>query len=126
MKNREKLRKMTFHGETYLWAYYYDDMDFKNYPYSYYLFSPEDNAKLKVRVYFTRYAPNMNIDAYSEEGTVCMYRGKKMVLNLCQPVFAQQVIEYVFSQCCKKTDTGEIEIRDGDAILEKIGYSEFD
>lgn len=117
---------MTFNGESYLWAYHYDDNDLKNYPYSYYLFVPEDNEKLKVRVYFKRYAPNMNIDAYSEEGTICLYKGERIILNLCRPFFARQFIEYVFSYCCNKTDTGEVEIRDGDAILEKLGYTEFD
>ena len=126
MKNRVKLREMTYDGETYLWAYYYDDMDFSNYPYSYYLFIPKDNEKLKVKVFFTRYAPNMKMDIYSEEGTKCLYHGEKIVINLWRPFFARQVIEYVFSHCCKKTDIGDIEIKYGDTILENIGYSEFD
>ena len=87
MKNRDKLRTMTFNGETYLWAYYFDDKDFSNYPYSYYLFVPKDNNKLKVRVYFTRYAPNMDIDAYSREGSICIYKGEEIILNLCRPFF---------------------------------------
>ena len=125
MKNRKKLREMTFDGETYLWAYHYDDMDFSNYPYSYYLFVPKDNKKLKVRVYFVKYAPNMNLDIYREEGTSCLYKGEKVVLNLCRPFFARQMIEYVFEYCCKRDDTGEIDIKDGDMILEKMGYTEF-
>ena len=28
MKNRSKLRQITFNGESYLWAYHYDDNDF--------------------------------------------------------------------------------------------------
>ena len=48
MKNRKKLRQMTFNGELYLWAYHYDDRDFDNYPYSYYLFVPKENNKLKI------------------------------------------------------------------------------
>ena len=126
MKNRVKLRQMTFNGDSYMWAYHYDDHDFKNYPYSYYLFVPKNNEKLKVRVYFTRYAPNMDLDAYSEEGSICLYKGERIILNLCRPFFAKQLIEYVFSNCCNKTDVGEIEIKDGDAILEKLGYTEFD
>ena len=126
MKNRAKLRQMTFNGESYLWAYYYDDMDFDNYPYSYYLFVPKDNDKLKVRVYFARYAPNLNMDAYSEEGSICLYKGERIILNLCRPFFARQVIEHVFLNCCNKTDIGEIEIRNGDAILERLGYTEVD
>ena len=47
MKNRVKLRQMTFNGDSYMWAYHYDDHDFKNYPYSYYLFVPKNNEKLK-------------------------------------------------------------------------------
>lgn len=126
MKNRTKLRPMTFNGESYLWAYHYDDKDFCNYPYSYYLFVPKNNDKLKVRVYFTRYAPNMSINAYSEEGTICLYKGEKIILNLCRPFFARQMIEYIFSHCCNKTDIGEIDIKDGDTVLEKLGYTEFD
>ena len=117
---------MTFGGVTYLWSYHFDANDFGNYPFSYYLFVPKDNPSLKVRVYFTRYAPNMNIDAYSEEGSICLYNGERTVLDLCRPSAARQVIEYVFSHCCDKTDKGEIEIRDGDAVLEKLGYSDFD
>lgn len=126
MKNRSKLKEMTFDGETYLWAYHYDASDLKNYPYSYYLFVPKDNEKLRVRVYFTRYAPNMDIDAYSEEGTVCLYKGEQVILNLCRPFYARQVIEYVFSHCCCKTDKGETELRNGDHILEELGYTDFD
>ena len=125
MKNRDKLRIITFNGETYYWAYYYDDMDFKKYPYSYYLFIPKANNKLKVRVYFTRYAPNMKLNIYTEDGTMCMFRGEKTILNLNQPYFARQVIEYIFNHCCKTSDIGEISINDGDGILEKIGYSDF-
>ncbi len=125
MKNRVTLRHMSFNGESYLWAYHYDKNDFINYPYSYYLFVPKSNEKLKVRVYFKRYAPNMNLNIYSENGTVCLYNGSKIILNLCRPFFARQVIEYVFSYCCNKTDVGEIEIQDGDAILEKLGYTDF-
>lgn len=129
MKTRSRLREITFNGETYLWAYHYDDKDFNNYPFSYYLFVPKDNNKLKVRVYFTRYAPNMNIDIYSEEGkkgTICLYKGEKTILNLCRPFFARQIIEYVFRYRCNRSDTGEIEIKDGDTILEMLGYTEFD
>ena len=126
MKNRDKLRTMSFNEETYLWAYHYDDMDFSHYPYSYYLFVPKDNNKLKVRVYFKRYAPNMKLDIYSEEGTVCMCNGEKIILNLCRPFFARQVLEYVFEFCCNKSDVGEINIKDGDMILEKLGYKKFD
>lgn len=99
MKNRAKLRQMTFNGNSYLWTYHYDENDLKNYPYSYYLFVPKSNERLKVRVYFTRYAPNMNIDAYSEEGTICLYKGERIILNLCRFFFARQLIEYVFSNC---------------------------
>ncbi|MGN0600160.1 MAG: hypothetical protein ACI4JK_09725 [Oscillospiraceae bacterium] len=126
MKNRDKLRTMTFNGETYLWAYYFDDKDFSNYPYSYYLFVPKDNNKLKVRVYFTRYAPNMDIDAYSREGSICFYKGEEIILNLCRPFFARQIIEYVFEYRCNKSYIGEIDIKDGDTILETLGYTGFD
>ena len=125
MKNRKKLRQMTFNGELYLWAYHYDDRDFDNYPYSYYLFVPKENNKLKVRVYFKRYAPDMAIDIYSEAGTICLYKGERIVLNLCRPFFARQVIEYVFQNCCNNTDTGEVEIKDGDLILNRLGFKEF-
>ena len=47
------------------------------------------------------------------------------MMNLCRPFFAAQVIKYVFAHCCQDTDVGEVEIRDGEAILEKLGYSDF-
>lgn len=122
---RGKLRHIFVNGRGYLWNYYYDDMDFENYPYSYYLFVPESNRRLKVRVYFTKYAPQMNLNIYSHEGTVCLYQGKQVELNLCRPFFAGQMIEYVFGCCCHDTDTGEMELRNGDAILEELGYSDF-
>lgn len=53
MNNRNKLRHIVADDTEYLWNYYYDDMDFINYPYSYYLFIPKNNQKLKVRVHFT-------------------------------------------------------------------------
>lgn len=56
MKNRGKLRHIIVKEKGYLWNYFYDDMDFSNYPYSYYLFVPTENPRLKVRVYFTKYA----------------------------------------------------------------------
>ena len=61
MKNRKKLRYIVVNEKGYLWNYYYDNMDFANYPYSYYLFVPEENQRLKVRVYFTRYAPSLKL-----------------------------------------------------------------
>ncbi|MBD5158632.1 MAG: hypothetical protein HDT23_00025 [Ruminococcus sp.] len=125
MKNRVKLRVMNVDGEKYLWSYNYDDMDFVNYPYSYYLFVPENNKKLKVRVYFTRYSPNMNIDTYSDEGTPCFYGKEKIILNLCRPLFARQILEYVFNNMCSKSDVGEINIKDGDNILYEMGYRDF-
>lgn len=125
MKNRKKLRYIVVKEKGYLWNYYYDNMDFANYPYSYYLFVPEENQRLKVRVYFTRYAPNMNIDVYTAEGTPCLYKGEPCVLNLCRPYFAGQMIEYVFANRCHASDLGELEIRDGDAILEAMWYTDF-
>ena len=126
MKNRVRLRLINVDGEKYLWSYNYDDIDFSNYPYSYYLFVPKDNNRLKVRVYFTRYSPNMNIDAYLYEGTSCFYRGGKIILNLCRPFFARQIIEYVFNNLCSKSDVGEINIKDDDNILNELGYTDFD
>ncbi|MDE5699443.1 MAG: hypothetical protein K2I96_18880 [Lachnospiraceae bacterium] len=125
MKNRGKLRHIVVNDKEYLWNYYYDDMDFSNYPYSYYLFVPKRNPRLKVRVYFTKYAPQMNLDIYAGEGTVCQYQGKQIVLNLCRPVFARQMIEYVFQNCCHDTDVGEFAIKNGEAVLERLGYADF-
>lgn len=125
MKNRGKLRHIVVGGRRYLWNYYYDNMDFTNYPYSYYFFVPEENQRLKVRVYFTKYAPQMNLDVYTAKGTPCLYKGGQIELNLCRPLFARQMIEYIFANCCCDTDAGELEIKDGDAILEALGYSDF-
>lgn len=125
LKNRGKLRHIAVNGKRYLWNYFYDDMDFANYPYSYYLFVPEENQRLKVRVYFTKYAPQMNLDVYTGKGTVCQYQGKQVEMNLCRPHFARQIIEYVFANCCHDTDAGELAIRDGEAVLEEMGYSGF-
>ena len=79
-----------------MWSYNFDDMDFVNYPYSYYLFVPKNNKRLKVRVYFTKYEPQMKLNAYSNKENICGY-----------------------------TDSGEVSIKDGEKILEKIGYSDF-
>lgn len=125
MKNRNKLRTINIDGARYLWSYNFDDMDFINYPYSYYLFVPENNKKLKIRVYFTKYAPNMNLDAYSDDGTPCLCKGEKIILNLCRPFFARQMIEYVFSHCCSPSASGEINIADGDSLLTAMGYENF-
>lgn len=125
MKNRVKLRTIDVNGEKYLWSYNFDDSDYVNYPYSYYLFVPKDNNKLKVRVYFTQYAPNMDLGCYLYDGTPCFYKGEKVILNLCRPLFARQMIEYVFNHCCDKSDNGEINITDGDSILTEMGYEEF-
>ena len=125
MKNRIKLRSMKIDKKEYLWSYNYDDMDFSNYPYSYYLFVPKKNQRLKVRVLFTKYAPPMKLNIYKYEGTACLYEGQQKILNLCRPYFAKQIIEYVFENYCSDNDAGEIEIKDGEKILEEIGYSDF-
>lgn len=125
MKNRGKLRRIVVNGKGYLWNYYYDDMDFANYPYSYYLFVPEENQRLKVRVYFMKYTPQMNLNVYTTEGIVCLYKGEAVVLNLCRPLFARQMIEYIFANCCRDTDVGEFAIKDGEDVLENLGYSDF-
>lgn len=122
---RGKLRRISVDGRRYRWNYMYDDMDFSNYPYSYYVFVPEENQRFKIRVYFTKYEPQMKLDAYLYRGTLCQDRGEQAVMNLCRPFFAAQVIRYVFAHCCQDTDVGEVEIRDGEAILEKLGYSDF-
>ncbi len=66
MKNRSKLRHIIINNKGYLWNYYYDDMDFSSFPYSYYLFVPVNNQKLKVRVYFKKYMPQMNLKFWTE------------------------------------------------------------
>lgn len=125
MKNRVHLREINLNGKEYLWSYNYDNLDFSNFPYSYYLFVPKCNQKLKVRVYFTEYAPPMNLGGNQNEGTPCLYKGQKVILNLCRPFFTKQILEYVFQKYCSDTDTGEIEIKDGDKILTELGYSDF-
>lgn len=124
MKNRAKLRTMTIGEKAYFWSYNYDDMDFSNYPCSYYLFSPAKNPKLTIRVRFSKYAPPMKIDS-PQEGTPCLYHGQPEVMNLCRPHFAKQVLEYVFQNGCSETDTGVIDIPDGERILTELGYSDF-
>lgn len=126
MKNRNKLRLMKIDEKEYLWSYNYDDMDFANYPYSYYLFVPKKNEKLKVRIYFTRFAPQMNLNIYSCEGTPCLFKEQQVILNLCRPYYARQVMEYVFQNYCNENDIGEIDIKDGEKILREIGYSDFE
>lgn len=125
MKNRIKLRSMIIDEKEYLWSYNYDDMDFSNYPYSYYLFVPKENKRLTVRVLFTKYAPPMKLSIYKDEGTACLYKGQQIILNMCRPYFAKQIMEYVFENYCNDNDTGEIEIKDGEKILEEMGYSDF-
>jgi len=125
LKNRGKLRRIVVNGREYLWNYYYDDMDFANYPYSYYLLVPKENPRLKIRIYFTKYEPQMNLDIYTSKGTLCQYQGKEVELNLCRPLFARQVIEYVFKNVCHETDVGELVIKNGEAVLENLGYSDF-
>lgn len=125
LKNRGKLRQIVVNEKEYLWNYYYDDMDFANYPYSYYLFVPRKNQRLKVRVYFTKYEPQMNLDVYTRKGTVCFCQGKQVEMNLCRPWFARQMIKYIFDRCCRDTDVGELEIRNGEAVLEELGYTGF-
>ena len=92
---RSKLRRISVDGKAYRWNYMYDDMDLVNYPYSYYVFVPEENPRFKVRVYFTKYAPQMKLDVYVVEGTICQYQGEPALMNLCRPFFAAQVIRYV-------------------------------
>lgn len=67
----------------------------------------------------------MNLAVYPNEGIPCSYQGRQVVLNLCRPYYARQVIEYVFSYCFPDTTQGEISIKDGEAILEQLGYSDF-
>ena len=95
MKNRNKLRHIIINNKEYLWNYYYDDMDFSNFPYSYYLFVPINNRKLKVSVYFKKYMPQMNLDVYTSEGTPCLYKNKPVVLNLCRPFYGGACNKYL-------------------------------
>ena len=64
--------------------------------------------------------------AYSEEGSVCLYNGKRIILNHFRPFFAGKEIEYVFSHCCNQSDSSEVEIKNGDAVLEKLGFTGFE
>jgi len=125
LKNRRKLRHIIVKGKRYLWNYFYDDMDFTNYPYSYYLFVPAENQQLKVKVYFKKYEPQMKLNVYASEGTICRYKGRPIEMNLCRPFFARQVIEYVFCKYCHDTDVGELVIKNGETVLENLGYSDF-
>ena len=67
----------------------------------------------------------MYLDVYTSKGTICQYKGRQIEMNLCKPLFARQVIEYVFDKCCHDTDVGELAIKNGEAILEHLGYSDF-
>ena len=126
MKNRRKLRKIIVDGKEYLWSYNYDDMDFSDYPHSYYVFVPKEFPALKVRVYFKKYAPQMKISGYLYNGTPCRYNDEEIVMNLCRPYFAAQMISYVFGNICRDAVSGEINIENGDDILRKLGYSDFE
>lgn len=84
---RGRLRQISVDGRAYRWNYYYDDMDFENYPYSYYLFVPEENQRLKVRVYFTKYAPQMNLDCYITGGDSLSVSGRTSCDESVQTVF---------------------------------------
>lgn len=123
MKNRPAPRTLHIGEKEYLWSYNFDKSDYKNYPYSYYMFSPKDNQKLKVRVYFTQYENPTDI---TPSGTPCIYKGENVILNLCEPSAAKRVAEYVFTELIPDNQTGEVELRDGDEILRNIGYKDFE
>ena len=67
----------------------------------------------------------MHLDVYTNEGTICQYKGRQIEMNLCRPLFARQVIEYVFDKYCQDTDVGELAVKNGEDILENLGYSDF-
>ena len=67
----------------------------------------------------------MYLDVYTSDGTICQYKDRQIEMNLCRPLFARQVIEYVFDKCCHDMDVGELVIKNGEAILENLGYLDF-
>lgn len=109
------LRKITVHGQAFLWKYTFDDYDCWNHSR---LFIKSAAQKGQLIVHFQAAPPGY---CPFNEGVPAVYRGEPVVINLNRPRFAAEILAYALEQHID-FQTGVTEITNGLAILKGLGY----
>lgn len=105
MNNSDELKTTYFFNVFYLYKLHRDVVDHTNIPHAYYLFIPKKNQELTVRVHFYKYAQNKYLESFH---------------------YIELVFNYIYEEYFKDTRTGEIDIQDGDRILEELGIQDYE
>ncbi|MGN0438264.1 MAG: hypothetical protein ACI4F4_07030 [Lachnospiraceae bacterium] len=116
----KSFRSVNVRGKLYSWKYVYDDLDFENYPYSYYLIIPDENKKFILKVLFRELEPPMILER--DEGTLAFFEGKEMYLNLNRPRYVVQIIEYLLAKNIDFNKSETLIYEKGEMIFRELGY----
>lgn len=120
MKSRKCLRKLILNEEQFLWQYYYDDLEFTNYPFSYYLIVLASNRKFEIRVLFNKLEPPMLLNG--DKGMTAIKDNREVNLNLNEPKNVKDLIEYLMKNEVDFEKQKKWLFEDGEGLFEKMGY----
>ena len=116
-------RKITVNGKTFEWGFSVDNYDWQL-P-SHLVFRALER-KLKIILYFI---PDDNSDSVQigkcpfQTGLRAFREGEVVLINLNQPRFVAELLQYLLEVRIKPEETGTVTFSDGKEILRLLGYT---
>lgn len=116
-------RKITVNGKTFEWKFSVDDYDWQL-P-SHLVFRALER-KLKIILYFI---PDDNGESRQigkcpfQTGLRAFREGEVVLINLNQPRFVAELLQYLMEERIKPEETGIVTFSDGKEILRVLGYT---
>ncbi len=116
-------RKITVNGKTFEWRFSVDNYDWQL-PSHLVFRAPE--RKLKIILYFI---PDDNSDSVQigkcpfQTGLRAFREGEVVLINLNQPRFVAELLQYLLEVRIKPEETGIVTFSDGKEILRVLGYT---
>lgn len=109
-------RKITVNNENFLWSYNYSVYDFQSQSSIVY---KKINSNLKIIIHL-----KSDMDAITgcpfNTGLHAKKEGKETLINLNQPKFIAEILNYILTNALEKDDTTIY--KDGISILHTLGY----
>jgi hypothetical protein len=116
-------RKITVNGKTFEWRFSVDNYDWQL-PSHLVFRAPE--RKLKIILYFIPDDNGKSVQIGKcpfQTGLRAFREGEVVLINLNQPRFVAELLQYLLEERLKPEETGTVTFSDGKEILRLLGYT---
>lgn len=117
----KQFRTIMIGEEEYRFRYFYDHLDFSNYPFSYLIICPCKNPKNEIRIIFHKLEPPMLLPG--SKGEPVSRNGVECFLNLNEPKYIREIIDYLLDGVVHFGLQDKWVFDEGEELLKQLGYN---